>query len=94
MSDSEEPQLEARLAEQATFEPPAEFVEQANVSDPSIYEEFEDDWPGCWERAADLVDWETDYDEVLVDDDEPFYEWFVGGELNASYNCQIGRAHV
>ena len=87
MSDSEEPQLEARLAEQATFEPPAEFVEQANVSDPSVYEEFEDDWPGCWERAADLVDWETDYDEVLVDDDEPFYEWFVGGELNASYNC-------
>ena len=87
MSDSEETQLEARLAEQETFEPPAEFVEQANVSDPSIYEEFENDWPGCWERAADLVDWETDYDEVLVDDDEPFYEWFVGGELNASYNC-------
>ena len=87
MSDSEETQLEARLAEQEAFEPPAEFVEQANVSDPSIYEEFEDDWPGCWERAADLVDWETDYDEVLVDDDEPFYEWFVGGELNASYNC-------
>ena len=87
MSDSEETGLEARLAEQETFEPPAEFVEQANVSDPSIYEEFEDDWPGCWERAADLVDWETDYDEVLVDDDEPFYEWFVGGELNASHNC-------
>ena len=87
MSDSEETGLEARLAEQEAFEPPAEFVEQANVSDPSIYEEFEDDWPGCWERAADLVDWETDYDEVLVDDDEPFYEWFVGGELNASHNC-------
>ncbi|PSP81848.1 acetate--CoA ligase [Halobacteriales archaeon QS_4_69_225] len=87
MSDSEETGLEARLAEQEAFEPPAEFVEQANVSDPSIYEEFENDWPGCWERAADLVDWETDYDEVLVDDDEPFYEWFVGGELNASYNC-------
>ena len=87
MSDSEDTQLEARLAEQEAFEPPAEFVEQANVSDDSIYEEFEANWPDCWERAADLLEWETDYDEVLIDDDEPFYEWFVGGELNASYNC-------
>ncbi|WP_178915957.1 acetate--CoA ligase [Natronomonas gomsonensis] len=87
MSDSEDSQLEARLAEQEVFEPPESFVEQANVSDPAIYEEFEDDWPACWERAADLLDWETEYDEVLVDDDEPFYEWFTGGELNASANC-------
>ena len=38
MSDPEETQLEARLAEQETFEPPTEFVEQANVSDPAIYD--------------------------------------------------------
>ncbi|WP_336134388.1 acetate--CoA ligase [Natronomonas amylolytica] len=87
MSDPEESQLEARLAEQEVFEPPESFVEQANVSDPDIYDEFEENWPECWERAADLLDWETDYDEVLVDDDEPFYEWFTGGELNASANC-------
>ena len=87
MSEPEDTQLEARLAEQEAFEPPESFVEQANVSDPSIYEEFEENWPECWERAADLLDWETEYDEVLVDDDEPFYEWFTGGELNASANC-------
>jgi acetyl-CoA synthetase len=79
--------LEARLAEQESFEPPESFVEQANVSDPEIYEEFEENWPDCWEQAADLLDWESDYDEVLVDDNEPFYEWFTGGELNASENC-------
>ena len=87
MSDSEDTQLEARLAEQESFEPPESFVEQANVSDPEIYEEFEENWPDCWEQAADLLDWESDYDEVLVDDNEPFYEWFTGGELNASENC-------
>jgi len=87
MSDDTEVQLEARLAEQDEFEPPESFVEQANVTDPSIYAEFEDNWPEAWERAADLLDWESEYDEVLVDDDEPFYEWFVGGELNASANC-------
>ena len=87
MSDPEDTQLESRLAEQEAFEPPESFVEQANVSDPAIYEEFEENWPECWERAADLLDWETEYDEVLVDDNEPFYEWFTGGELNASANC-------
>ena len=87
MADSEDAQLEARLAEQDAFEPPESFVEQANVSDPGIYEAFEDEWPECWERAAELLEWERDYDEVLDDGEEPFYEWFTGGKLNASANC-------
>ena len=80
-------QLEARLAEQEAFEPSDDFVEQANVSDESIYDEFEDNWPACWTRAADLLDWEEEYTEVLDDSEEPFYEWFADGTLNASYNC-------
>ncbi|ELZ14568.1 acetate/CoA ligase [Haloterrigena salina JCM 13891] len=87
--DTGEPEveLEARLEEQETFEPPESFVEQANVSDPDVYEEFEENWPDCWERAADLLSWDEEYDTVLEDGDAPFYEWFTGGELNASYNC-------
>ncbi|WP_435348946.1 acetate--CoA ligase [Haloarchaeobius sp. HRN-SO-5] len=80
-------ELEARLEEQDAFEPPAAFVEQANVSDEGIYEEFEENWPECWEQAADLLDWDDDYDQVLDDSDAPFYEWFTDGSLNASYNC-------
>ncbi|MFB6096763.1 MAG: acetate--CoA ligase [Haloferacaceae archaeon] len=80
-------ELEARLAEQREFEPPAAFVEQANVQDESIYDEFEASWPECWTAAADLLDWETDYEQVLDDSNPPFYEWFTGGELNASANC-------
>jgi acetyl-CoA synthetase len=87
MTDEPDVQLEARLEEQDEFEPPESFVEQANVTDPAVYEEFEENWPEAWERAADLLDWETDYDQILDDDEEPFYEWFVGGELNASANC-------
>ncbi|MXV61044.1 acetate--CoA ligase [Natronorubrum sp. JWXQ-INN-674] len=83
----EDANLEARLEEQETFEPPESFVEQANVTDPAIYEEFEENWPECWERAADLLSWDEEYDTVLEDGDAPFYEWFTGGELNASYNC-------
>ncbi|SEL39507.1 acetate--CoA ligase [Haloferax larsenii] len=87
MSEEAQVELEARLAEQEEFEPSSEFVEQANVSDPEIYDEFEENWPECWERAADLIDWDDDYDAVLDDSNPPFYEWFTGGKLNASYNC-------
>jgi len=79
--------LEARLAEQDTFEPPESFVEQANVSDPGIYDDFENNWPECWEAAADLLEWTDDYDQVLDDSNPPFYQWFTDGELNASANC-------
>ncbi|RDZ42546.1 acetate--CoA ligase [Haloferax sp. Atlit-10N] len=80
-------ELEARLEEQDEFEPSEEFVAQANVSDAGIYDEFEENWPECWERAAEMLDWDEAYDEVLDDSNPPFYEWFTGGELNACHNC-------
>ncbi|PSP82748.1 acetate--CoA ligase [Halobacteriales archaeon QS_6_64_34] len=86
MSD-DEVQLEARLEEQDVFEPPESFVEQANVTDPAIYEEFEEAGPEAWERAADLLDWEAEWNQVLDDSDAPFYKWFTDGSLNASTNC-------
>ncbi|AUV81179.1 acetate--CoA ligase [Salinigranum rubrum] len=80
-------ELEARLAEQEEFEPPESFVEQANVSDPDIYDEFEAEWPDCWEAAAELLDWYEGYDQVLDDSNPPFYKWFTDGKLNVSHNC-------
>ncbi|ELZ92677.1 acetate--CoA ligase [Haloferax sulfurifontis] len=80
-------ELEARLVEQEEFEPSEEFVAQANVSDPAVYDEFEENWPDCWERAAEMLDWDEEYDEVLDDSNPPFYKWFTGGKLNVSYNC-------
>ncbi|MBB6645400.1 acetate--CoA ligase [Halobellus ruber] len=85
--ESGDGQLEARLAEQEAFEPSDDFIEQANVADESIYEEFEEEWPECWTRAADLLDWDEEYTEILDDSEGPFYEWFADGTLNASYNC-------
>ncbi len=80
-------ELEARLAEQEEFEPSDEFVAQANVTDEGIYDEFEENWPESWEHAAEMLDWYDDYDQVLDDSNPPFYEWFTGGKLNASYNA-------
>ena len=79
-------QLEARLREQEYFRPPAKFVGQANAADPAIYDEV-GDFPDGFERYAELLDWDEHWDEVFDGSDPPFFEWFVGGKLNASYNC-------
>ena len=88
MSEQEEAdvQLEARLREQDYFRPPAKFVGQANATDPAIHDEV-GDFPDGFERYAELLDWDEQWDEVFDGSNPPFFEWFVGGELNASYNC-------
>ena len=41
---------------------------------------------GWWAAQAEQLDWFR-LERVLDDADPPFYKWFVGGTLNASYNC-------
>ncbi|MFP9190404.1 acetate--CoA ligase [Natronosalvus vescus] len=66
--------------------PPPSFVEQANVGE-NLREEFDREWPACWNRAGECLSWETPADSVLDDSEPPFYRWFPGGQLNAAYNC-------
>jgi acetyl-CoA synthetase len=77
----------AELLEVARFEPPGEFGEQALLKDPSVYEEAAADPLAWWERQAAALDWFEPWQEVLDDSKPPFYEWFRGGRINASYNC-------
>ncbi len=86
MSNRRGPDFETRMAEDEERPPPASFVEQATVTDGTVYDEFEENWPDCWERAAATLDWFDPYESVLPDDEPPF-EWFAGGTLNACYNC-------
>jgi acetyl-CoA synthetase len=77
----------AQLLEVERFEPPREFREKALLSDPSVYEQATRDPLGWWTRQAEELHWFRRWDEVLEDSDPPFYKWFVGGTINASYNC-------
>src|ERR671926_737999 len=69
-----------------TYEPPEEFASQANVNDPSVYEEAEQDYEGFWAERAGELHWFEEWDQVL-DWDPPEAKWFVGGKTNVSYNC-------
>ena len=79
--------IESLLAEGRTFPPSESFKKDALVVDAEIYDEANVDFEGFWARqAAALLDWYEDWDTIL-DWDLPFAKWFVGGKLNASYNC-------
>ncbi|MEL7157664.1 MAG: acetate--CoA ligase [Actinomycetota bacterium] len=73
--------------EDRTFPPPDDFAAQANTNDRSLYEEAEADFEAFWARQArELVSWSRDFDTVL-EWELPFAKWFIGGELNITYNC-------
>jgi acetyl-CoA synthetase len=72
--------------EERRFEPPADLAAAANVK-ADAYDEAAKDPVAFWEKAADRLSWETRWDRTLDWDDPPFAKWYVGGTLNAAYNC-------
>jgi acetyl-CoA synthetase len=75
------------LLDRETFEPPAEFVQRALLTDESVYEEAARDPVAWWEQQAEALDWFERWDTGLDESEAPFYKWFTGGKLNASHNC-------
>jgi acetyl-CoA synthetase len=79
--------LENLSHENRKFPPSAEFTAQANGK-AALYDEASADHEGFWaEQARSYLTWSKDFEQTLDWSDAPFAKWFVGGELNASYNC-------
>ncbi|HVE90735.1 MAG TPA: acetate--CoA ligase [Actinomycetota bacterium] len=84
---ADETQIDALLTEQRTFEPPAAFRDAAVVRSPAVYEAAEAGFEEFWaEQATEVVTWFEPWDKAL-DWKPPFAKWFVGAQLNVSYNC-------
>lgn len=74
--------------EEEYYFPPASFIAQANAADPRILERFsEKNFPECFKEYADLLTWDRYWHTTLDTSNPPFWKWFVGGRLNACYNC-------
>ena len=85
-----EKSLESKLEDMLdieTFDPPEDFVKQALLNDPSVYDEAEKDWKGWWMKQAKELNWFKEPRQDLDDSNPPFYKWFADGKINASYNC-------
>ena len=78
--------LENLLSETRQFPPPAELAAHANVT-AEAYAEAEADRLAFWAKQARRLSWSKEWDQVLDWSNPPFAKWFVGGQLNMSYNC-------
>ncbi len=81
-----EESLSNLMHEDRRFEPPADLAAQANATQ-ETYDEAAKDRLAFWGKQAERISWTEPFTEVLDWSDPPFAKWFVGGRLNASYNC-------
>ncbi len=71
--------------ENRTFAPSAEFAAQANAK-VDLFTSAANDRLAFWESQAETLHWDKKWEQVL-DWQAPFAKWFIGGKINASYNC-------
>jgi acetyl-CoA synthetase len=85
-----ETNIESVLQESRLFLPSAEFSARAHIKSleeyEKIYQEAERDPEAFWASVAENLAWFKKWDTILQWD-EPHAKWFVGGKINASYNC-------
>ena len=83
-----EAEIAVHWQEENYYHPPEKFIAQANLADKSVYERFSlNHFPACFNEYADLLDWYKRWDVTLDTSNAPFWKWYVGGKLNASFNC-------
>jgi acetyl-CoA synthetase len=90
---SEEKSISVLMSEKRSFAPPAEMSKKAHIGSieeyKKIYRRSIDDPEGFWAEIAEKnISWYKKWDKVLdYDFHKPEINWFIGGKLNASYNC-------
>ena len=80
------PELSNLSSETRHFDPPAELAADANLK-AEAYTEADTDRLAFWAKQAQRITWSEPFSEVLDFSDAPHSKWFVGGKLNAAYNC-------
>jgi acetyl-CoA synthetase len=82
--------IDSTLQEQRRFEPPEHFSQRAHIKSlaeyESIYRESVEHPGKFWGRIGEELHWFKKWDDVL-EWKHPWAKWFVGGEMNLSYNC-------
>ena len=76
----------------STYPPKPHIVEKAHINSMAEYERLYrlslDDPQTFWAKQADRITWFHPYNEVFDHDyDNVDFGWYLGGRLNACYNC-------
>src|SRR5437762_2889291 len=82
--------IDSILQEQRKFEPSEEFRRTAHIKSAEeydrIYRESVEQPEKIWAHIASELHWFKEWDKVL-EWKNPWAKWFVGGQINLSYNC-------
>ncbi len=88
VTEVSEAQIAVHWQEEGYYHASPKFIAQANMTDETVYDRFSlDNFPNCFKEYADLLDWYEYWHTTLDTSDAPCWKWFVGGKINASYNC-------
>ncbi|HOD34329.1 MAG TPA: acetate--CoA ligase [Syntrophales bacterium] len=88
VTETSEAEIAVHWGEEQFFYPSTQFIAQANLTDPQVFERFGlENFPNCFKEYADLLTWYEYWHTTLDTSDAPCWKWFVGGKINASYNC-------
>jgi len=86
-----EDNIESTLHEERQFPPSADFIKATTLNTDkldALYKRAAVDNQAFWaEQARTEIDWQTPFETIIDSSNAPFYRWFPGGKLNASYNC-------
>src|SRR5512140_693643 len=74
------------LNETRSFPPPPAFAASAIVNDPDVYARAAADPEAYWAEQAAMLDWYTPW-HTVCEWKPPHARWFLGGTINASFNC-------
>jgi acetyl-CoA synthetase len=78
--------IEVLLQERRSFPPPKALKKSANIRSEQVFAKARKDPKAFWAAAAKELDWFKPWKKVL-EWNPPWAKWFIGGKLNASYNC-------
>ncbi|MEQ1933849.1 MAG: acetate--CoA ligase [Fimbriimonadaceae bacterium] len=78
--------LDTLLEEHRHFPPSAEFAAQANFNNSDVYESAMQNPVAYWSEWARTLDW-IEHWHTAHEWKCPDAKWFLGGKLNACYNC-------
>jgi len=84
--------IQTLLQENRSFPPSDAFKAAANANDPKIYETAAADPEAWWASWASQLDWFEPW-HTVCEFTPPNAKWFLGGKLNATYNCVDRHAH-
>ncbi len=90
MASEDSTHFDVTLSETRKFVPSSDFSARAAVKSEqeyeALYQRADKDPEGFWSECAKNLDWFKPFDKVL-EWKFPFAKWFLGGEINAAYNC-------